>query len=169
MTLRGFRLEMEDLPEGVTVQNGASGGGAVVYTPHLEPGAEVELTIEFFDPARRPASFQPDYLAAVLKVVSPVVSQPNGAQVEVERSLMRGDGSMLIEWKSVPGRSYRVEYSADLAEWWTVNQDLTAGADRMQWVDHGPPKTPSHPRNANARYYRVVESLPPAVKTAVAR
>jgi hypothetical protein len=30
-----------------------------------------------------------------------------------------------------------------------------APANRVQWIDDGPPKTVSHPTNAMARFYRV--------------
>jgi hypothetical protein len=33
---------------------------------------------------------------------------------------------------------------------------ITAPANRVQWIDAGPPKTDSNPAQQTARYYRVI-------------
>jgi len=70
------------------------------------------------------------------------------------------NGDCMIEWNAVPGRTYAVEYSADLADWVRVHPTVRANTHKIQWIDNGLPKTVSHPSQAPARFYRVVEVNP---------
>jgi hypothetical protein len=49
-----------------------------------------------------------------------------------------------------------VEYSGDLAHWDQAGEPVTAAANRVQWIDNGPPKTATPPGDSEVRYYRVV-------------
>ena len=44
----------------------------------------------------------------------------------------------------------------DLRNWKTVTPSGTSDANRIQWIDNGPPKTQSFPSNRSSRYYRVI-------------
>ena len=68
------------------------------------------------------------------------------------------NGSILIEFTSIPGRSYSVLYSSDTNAFSTplvAVPNITAQADKTQWIDDGPPKTVSHPATNGSRTYRV--------------
>jgi len=56
----------------------------------------------------------------------------------------------------VPGQVYYIEYSNDLHTWKTVTPSGTSDANRIQWIDNGPPKTDSFPSKGSPRFYRVV-------------
>ena len=62
----------------------------------------------------------------------------------------------MIEFSGVPGQVYYIEYSNDLHTWKTVMPSGTSDANRIQWIDNGPPKTESFPNNRSSRYYRVI-------------
>jgi hypothetical protein len=66
-----------------------------------------------------------------------------------------GSGRFVLEFSSVPGGLYAVEYVNDLSEsdWIQVPLRLKAGANRTQWIDSGPPAT--LPVKAGKRFYRV--------------
>ena len=66
-------------------------------------------------------------------------------------------GQVLIEFQSTPGRSYTIFYSTDPNDFsaaLVAQPDVTAQANRTQWIDDGPPKTVSKPLDATSRFYR---------------
>ncbi len=65
-------------------------------------------------------------------------------------------GAVTITWPSVVSRSYEVEYSPDLVNWFTSpNGFITASQSTSSWTDPGPPATDSNPALAPQRFYRV--------------
>ena len=62
----------------------------------------------------------------------------------------------MIEFASLAGQTYAVQYSADLVVWKTAVPFLVATATRQQWLDDGAPKTESKPTETSKRFYRVV-------------
>jgi hypothetical protein len=163
-----LRVYVTGLPAGVRVHN-ATGSAAIgdppVLLPYLEfnqglaaATGEVTLTIELFDPLRR-ATFAPGYLVEVLPEPTPRPPVQD-AGFAIRGPFPLPDGGKLIEWNAEFGRRYAVQYSDDMTTWHPVEPAVTAPANRVQWVDDGPPKTASHPGTVPQRYYRVVE-LPP--------
>jgi hypothetical protein len=68
---------------------------------------------------------------------------------------LAGQPRFVIEFTSIPGRTYTVIYSSDLTHWTAATPSLTANATRTQWYDDGPPKTTSKP-SGGTRYYQVI-------------
>jgi hypothetical protein len=66
------------------------------------------------------------------------------------------DGTCLIEFSAVPGQVYHIQYTEDLHNWKTVVPSVTNDANRIQWIDNGPPKTDSFPGDKSIRVYRVI-------------
>ena len=65
----------------------------------------------------------------------------------------------VIEFPSTVGRVYTILYRDSLTSPWKVaTPSVTAGANRTQWYDDGPPKTDGPPLNNTSRYYRVIEA-----------
>jgi len=68
----------------------------------------------------------------------------------------------IIEFTSIPGRTYTIIYSDDgLVTWQAATPTITANANRTLWYDDGPPKTGSKPLSNMSRMYRVIERSPP--------
>ena len=61
----------------------------------------------------------------------------------------------VIQFNSVPGRTYTIEYSDDLVTWKIAVPSIVASANVTQWYDDGPPKTLSKPGSVPSRFYRV--------------
>ena len=61
----------------------------------------------------------------------------------------------MIEFPTIPGRTYTILYSDDLLTWQAATPDITANANVTQWYDDGPPKTISKPLSNTSRMYRV--------------
>jgi hypothetical protein len=92
--------------------------------------------------------------------VLPAIAQTNsGSSVYVDKtfidSRIPGEPRFVIEWASIPGRTYTVIYSSDLRNWTAATPSITANANRTQWYDDGPPKTISLP-SSGVRYYKVI-------------
>jgi hypothetical protein len=67
---------------------------------------------------------------------------------------------MLIEFPSTLGQAYTVVYSDNVlfSNAMIAPPSVIAPADRVQWIDYGPPTTVSAPTNSNARFYRVFQN-----------
>ena len=69
-------------------------------------------------------------------------------------------GSKMIEFPATPGKTYTIVYASDLSfsDGRTAQPSIVAPANRVQWIDSGPPKTVSHPNSTTNRVYRVFQS-----------
>ena len=67
------------------------------------------------------------------------------------------NGDMLIEFPDQPSRTYTVVYCDNVmfSNAMIAPPSITAYANRLQWVDYGPPTTVSQPTNVPIRFYRV--------------
>jgi uncharacterized repeat protein (TIGR01451 family) len=127
----------------------------VVYATNLAAGASVDLLLEYFIPKRLPVP-DPTLVAVEVPTFSPTL--PSGANVNITRLIILPSGRILLEFPSVSNRNYTVLYSDDV----TFSNPMmalplvTAPADRLQWIDYGPPGTISSPASASYRFYRVI-------------
>jgi hypothetical protein len=149
------RLLIQGLPEGVQVFNksGTTNGTPFVqYNTALAAAASVDLLIEYYR-ANRQTIAQPSF---AVEDANPVVINPAGTIIAINRNVQLTNGRFLIEFTATPGRIYAVQYSSDMTTWKTVVATITAPANRVQWLDDGPPKTESKP-TAGTRFYQIVE------------
>lgn len=88
-------------------------------------------------------------------------SSGRAAQIlPVDRNVLLQSGRFLIEFTATPGRRYVVQYNSNpigTNAWRSAGVPITAPANRVQWLDDGPPKTESPPGAVGNRLYRVVE------------
>jgi len=152
-----LQVSISGLREGVRVMNAAgelNGISFVQYNQELAPGTNVELTIEFHVTDRK--SFEAQFCAKPVLKSTP--TQQDGTIVDKDRMMFLADGSFMIEFSSVPGRVYEVQYSSDMQNWKAATPKVSNGSNRIQWIDNGPPKTESFPSKSeqSRRYYRVI-------------
>lgn len=70
----------------------------------------------------------------------------------------QAEGNVILSWAALTPRSYRVEYSNDLAAWLISPAGfITAGSPWLTWTDSGPPATESSPALTPQRFYRVLQ------------
>ena len=159
IAIAGFRMLIGGLPAHVEVYNrtGLTPEGIpyIDWGNTLVPGGQVSLVIEFFQPARG-TSFNPSYSVVAVLAASPEEPDPAAGGGEPNRLVVLGSGEVMVEFDSVPGGVYAIEYSRNLTLWHRVQPTVTASANRTQWIDAGPPKTASHPSTEPIRYYRIV-------------
>jgi hypothetical protein len=86
-------------------------------------------------------------------MIPPVAS---GTILNISRTIVLANGSVLVEFSATPGQVYAIQYSSDMVTWLTAVPAITAPANQVQWIDAGPPQTVSSPAQQGARYYRVV-------------
>jgi len=157
-TVAAFRVLVQGLRQGVTLFN-ASGSSAgtpyVQVNSPLDPGNTFTLRLEFFVPDRLPFT---DTL--VVEATLPQGGTVGGGGVVIDLSFLDnripGEPRFVIEFTSIPGRTYTVIYSDDgMATWKVATPSIVAGSTRTQWYDDGPTKTDSKPLSLNSRFYRV--------------
>jgi len=80
--------------------------------------------------------------------------------VNISRIVKLPNGHMLIEFPSTLGKEYTVVYSTNVmfSNAMIAPPAIIAPANEVQWIDYGPPTTPSEPVNSPARFYRVYQN-----------
>lgn len=129
----------------------------------LAPQAEWDLWLQLFSPTREPTGAL-TLTALEVPVPSPVV--PLGTVVPLDQIDVRPDGTVWLEFPTTLGRRYAVLYGKDIRLiQGAALPFLTAPANRLQWMDSGPPLTaPASPdQRYQSRFYQVLEvTWPPA-------
>ncbi len=155
-TMTAVRILVDGLPANARVQNASgqtNGLWYVEYNQPLAPEESVDLVVEFYllDRVNLP---NPTYMTQV--VLPAAQTDPTGAPFAINRLERMADGRWLVEFASIPGRTYAIQYSSDLRDWKTAAPFVTAPANYVHWVDDGPPKTESKPSDSPQRTYRVL-------------
>jgi hypothetical protein len=85
---------------------------------------------------------------------------PRGTPFSITLMTNLSSGYILIEFESTAGRSYTVLYADNpgFTNQLAAQPSIVAPADRVQWIDDGPPKTVSRPASVSSRFYRVIQN-----------
>jgi len=131
----------------------------VVYGATLETNQSVDLALEYFVPTRLPivvADSQLHPFGAPAVNLAP----SGGAPFSITLVTNLPSGNILIEFVSTAGRSYTVRYAdnSTFTNELAAQPSIVAPADRVQWIDDGPPKTVSRPASVTSRFYRVIQN-----------
>jgi alpha-tubulin suppressor-like RCC1 family protein len=166
--LNGFRLFVDLSPylaadPSLRLYNASSPPGtqpAYVDYPYPVPvGGLVSVSLSFHTRTRAlPNPFAPALRTELLAASQ--LADTNGTGVQ-PRTITRVNGSVLIEFPSIPGRWYRVRYSSDMQQWRDCPVPLQAAGTRLQWIDNGPPFTDVPPSAAPSRFYIVNQIITP--------
>jgi hypothetical protein len=159
----GFRFRVTSvMPAHIRLHNStAPVGSAEAYLDVLNvltPGQSITTVLEFHSSTRNFDSFEPTIISEPLPEDASNASSGEG--MEINRFVNLADGSMLIEFSSIAGRWYEIQYSSDLVNWKRSLVPVQSGANFTQWIDRGAPYTESHPSTVTQRFYRVSEILP---------
>ncbi len=139
-----------------------SGNPFVYYSAALAANQTVSLLLQYYVPTRSPFAFSNSQLSAfaVPPVVFPAPGPAAGStNLNISRIVQLPNGNILIEWPAVTNRTYTVVYSDNVlfSNAMVAPPSITALANRLQWIDYGPPTTVSVPTNAS-RFYRVYQN-----------
>jgi uncharacterized repeat protein (TIGR01451 family) len=119
----------------------------------LGVGSNIVFLMEYYVPTRVMPTNLTYLVEAGTVFIPPLI---NGTIFNIGRVIMLPNGNALVEFSAVPGQVYAIQYSSDMVTWQTAVPVITAPANRVQWIDAGPPQTDSSPTQQSARYYRVV-------------
>jgi len=149
------RVYIGNLATNVVVYNRSGITNGVPYVQSASrvlPGSYVDLLIEYYVPTR--VAPNPTLIPQLVPLGGGgFVAVGNGQNVE--RGVMLPNQTFLLEFSTVAGRTYYVQYSSDLANWQTAQQPMTGNGSRLQWIDNGQPKTASAPAESARRFYRL--------------
>lgn len=132
-----------------------SGSPFVLYNAPLATNQSVNLVLEFFSHTRE-AIGDLTFTALAVPAVNLTAATSPPPNITLVKFLNDPD-RVLIEFPSVIGQSYRILYSdnANFTNALIAQPDIVAPANRVQWIDNGPPKTISAVTNST-RFYRVL-------------
>jgi uncharacterized repeat protein (TIGR01451 family) len=131
----------------------------IVYGGILPAGTNVDLLFEYFIPTRLPIIVADSQLHP-FEMPAANLAPPAGTPFDITLITNLSSGDILIEFKADIGRTYTVLYStnAGFSNEMSAQPSIVAPADRVQWLDDGPPKTVSRPASVSSRYYRVIQN-----------
>lgn len=152
----GFILRVDNLPSDVSVSNAQgmnNGLPAMAFTQTLQSGESVLVLVEFFRASGDP-DFNPVYEAEF------ILPAETDLPFAITRITRLPNGEIELEWPTLPGQIYAIEYSPDLVNWTRVQPPITAVNELFQWTDPGTPQTNPHPSTIGSRFYRVLRLTP---------
>jgi len=149
-----------DLSSAVVLYNATGSTNGVPYVEYDQPvvgGGNVVFLLEYYESTRQPF-VSTNFVASVVAAVT--VPTPTGTILQMDtNSPFLSQGQLTIEFASVPGHTYVVQYSSALGgPWLTATPPIVAKNTRTQWIDAGPPETQSPPGSPGQRFYRVVQT-----------
>jgi len=160
-TVAGFQLYVTVLTPNVYLWNATgtnASGPYVQYNSPVDPSNHVSLALEFYDPLRVPFT-NTLRVVPVIPGLGGTVSTNGSVAVNKVFTDTRTNGlRFVIEFVSVPGKTYTIIYSPDMVTWKVATPSVTANANVTQWYDDGPPKTESPPVSVGTRFYRVIQN-----------
>jgi hypothetical protein len=134
--------------------SGVTNGVPYIQSPAaIEPGTCWTNVIKFYDPIQ--VAFRP-ILTVELVPVPNAAGNPAGTLVPMLPAKMLANGTFRVEFASINGKTYYVQYSSDMVNWNTAFPGIMGSGQHMQWIDSGPPGTASLPVASVARFYRVI-------------
>ena len=155
-TITGLRISATNLPPSVrlvssTGTNTSTAAPFIEFTNSLASGGTITFTLAYYSSNRQPPVGVG--ISVELVYVTPLVAG-TGETVTVHRTFLRPDGKMVVEFDSLNGRAYAIEYSDELSLWKRAQSPVPGTGGRMIWTDLGPPDTESAP--STSRFYRVI-------------
>ncbi|MFM7215907.1 MAG: hypothetical protein ACKO3H_13620 [Verrucomicrobiota bacterium] len=154
--VEAVRILVRGSPTGLYNAQGTNGlVPFVTLTEPLLPGEGRDLWLQTFNPSRTSG---PDPELSGVEVPLPGGFQPETVPVLIDRVVRNPDGTVGLEFPTQPGRRYIVRFGPGLrAKGELALPVQTATANRVLWLDWGPPLTPIPPADAASRFYEVFE------------
>ncbi len=119
------------------------------------PGTCWTNVIKFYDPLQ--VAFAPVLTVDAVDSVGAGPEVPVGTPQPIFSGRFLRDGTFLVEFTTVNGSTYYVQYSSDMVNWNTVFPSYAGTGQHFQFVDSGPPQTQSLPSTSTSRFYRVLK------------
>jgi len=138
-----------------------NGDPYVAYTAPLAAGEGVNLVLQYFVPSRQPIDVPNSSYTALPTSTFNVIAPPNFTLAITNVQLLPS-GFLMIEFPAATGRVYTIQYSGSASfptnETFSAIPSIAAQANKVQWIDSGPPKTIGYVTNTTQRFYRVLQN-----------
>jgi uncharacterized repeat protein (TIGR01451 family) len=159
LTAAGVRVVVLDLPGNVQLYNSTGTTNEAPYVEYdqsITNDGSVEFLLEYYVPTRVMA-LPTNFDGSLLGLPPAVIPLPTGTVLQLDNnSPFLYQGQSVIEFTSVPGDTYVVEYrDGSSAPWLAAATPIVAVNNRTQWIDAGPPETVSIPVFGQ-RLYQIV-------------
>ena len=127
----------------------------IVYGGPLATGESVTMLLKFFVTNRQAVT---NFTLSAVEVPLFIPPVPSGSPVTVTKIINYAPGQPLIEFPSTNGQSYTLVYSDNpgFLNPRPSQPAIVGRANRVQWIDDGPPATATAVSNVTARFYRVI-------------
>jgi uncharacterized repeat protein (TIGR01451 family) len=142
-----------------------SGNPFVVYTAPLAvplaTSQSVNLLLQYAPRLNFPfTNSQLQAFAVPVPNLAPPTVSSSSTNLVISRIIALANGEMLVEFPVLTNRTYTVVYSdnASFSNVMIAPPSIQTLANRVQWIDYGPPTTISLPASVNARFYRVIQN-----------
>jgi hypothetical protein len=155
---RAVVLRVSGLAPHETLYNVTDGANEVHWNGLLGAGESMDFTLQYYTPLRGSVP-SPVVTASLSFEASETDVQGRTFNVSGEYRNLNDGTSYLIEFEATPGLLYYIQYTDDLSNpWKTVLPGIVAPANRIQWIDSGPPSTECPPGDTPSRFYRIIEA-----------
>ncbi len=156
--LAAVRVAVLSLPSTVLVYNASgvtNGQPYVEYDQTVATGGSVSFLLQYYV-ATRQSFTSTNFLVTAVAAATP--ASATGTVLQLDRAAFMSEGQLTIEFASVPGHTYVVQYSGDMETWLTAAPPIVAKNTKTQWIDAGPPSTESPPAGLSQRFYRIIQT-----------
>ena len=136
-----------------------NGNPFVVYATTLDTNQSVNLLLQFLASSYFPlTNGELQAFGVPVPDLSPPAVSSISTNLNINRIARLANGYMLIEFPAITNRAYTVVYSDNVSfsNAAIAPPSIVAVANRLQWIDYGPPTTISVPTNSGMRFYRVI-------------
>jgi hypothetical protein len=158
-TFSAVGVLVENLPNAWRVQNATmstNGIPVVLYNNSVAPGTSVDIKVQYYLGAGASTNASPTLVAIQMEPVGTAAAL--GTQVPITRGMFLSDGTFLLNFNTVAGATYQVQYTADLQHWKAAAFTVSGTGYSAQWIDYGAPVTDGFPRSVPIRLYRVMKT-----------
>jgi hypothetical protein len=158
LTAKAVTLTVTNLTAGARLYNATGaddhGNPEIQWAGTLPGHSSMVFKLQYYT-ARRGAVSAAVLVSLSLEDPETLVSGTEGPEL---KDIDIVPGAVMLEFSAVPGRTYYIRYQASDSTWKTVQPSIVAPANRVQWIDAGPPGTESAPGSVPSRNYKVIEA-----------
>lgn len=136
-----------------------NGKALVEWDVVLEPQSSIDFLLQY-QTTNRSVTPTPSMVVQLSFEEPLVYFSGKSFSVDIRAKNLNGSMATLLEFPTTIGEAYYIQYKNSMSEdWKIVLPGIVAGANRIQWIDAGPPATDIAPGKPGAemRFYRAIK------------
>lgn len=152
-----FDLGVDSLGNAIRLLNATGTNNGVPYLlipTAVAPAGALPVNAEYYVSDR---TTTPRPRLVIEMVTEGLPTRPAGTELAIDQTNFY-QGRVILDFQSRAGKTYYILYSASPTGPFDISfPGVTGTGGPLQWVDTGPPRTPSLPATAGTRYYRLLQ------------